>query len=167
MENSVTFHLSSSMVPFSQQNPDVTSFGFTPSNVKKIVITGDPWVFFNSPEYTGAFVVLGKGKHDFPGNLQNDTIQSLRLIKGGISNSELVLYRHPFFEGTEKKITSDSPLSGAYFSLKVTKGAMVFYEEKEYEGESSIMLNGDKVQNFSAMKSCSVGKSVKPAEVTK
>lgn len=135
----------------------------TLSTVKSITVQGDPWVFFESPDYGGNIVIYKAGElKPFPTGLKS--IQSVRMIKGGINGSKVTLYPHPFFEGTAESFQRKTPqLLGRYLSLKVTEGAVVFFSDENYTGGTSILLNGDEVQNFTAVKLTSIGKSVMTA----
>ncbi|CAM2107986.1 unnamed protein product [Caretta caretta] len=132
------------------------------TTVRSITVAGDAWVVFDSLNYRGDFRIFRVGNQAFPSTLTS--IQSVRMINGGIDNSEITFYPHPFFRGTGEIFQSKAPqLQEKYFSLKVTKGAVVFFDGENYAGEKRILLNGDEVQNFTAVKLPSIGKSVKTA----
>ncbi|XP_044847473.1 gamma-crystallin N-A-like [Mauremys mutica] len=135
----------------------------TVSSVDSITVEGDPWVFFDSPDYGGDFVIYRAGERkQFPTGLKN--IKSVRMIKGGIDRSKVILYPHPFFNGIAEPFQNKiDQLPSTYFSLKVAEGAVIFFDDENCIGEKRILLNGDEVQNFTAVKLTSIGKSVKTA----
>ncbi|KAM7138175.1 beta-crystallin B2-like, partial [Macrochelys suwanniensis] len=152
MANNVIFEMfSGPPVTISKMNPGIEK-ELSMSTVKWITVRGDPWVFFDSPNYGGNFVIYEEGKNQpFPRDLTGNIIKSLRLIKGRINSSQVTLYPHPFFEGTGDSFQSETPqLEDKYLSLKVDVGAVVFFNEGNYGGEKRILLNGDEVENFTA-----------------
>lgn len=143
-------------------NPFITD-ELTESTVQSITVAGSPGVFYDSPYYSGDFKILKVGKFQ-PFPLKLEAIKSVRMIKGATHSSKVTLYAYPFFSGKEESIRSQTPqLQGTYFSLKVTEGAVVFFDHENYTGGKRILLNGDEVQNFTAVKLTSIGKSVKTA----
>ncbi|XP_067399064.1 gamma-crystallin D-like [Emydura macquarii macquarii] len=164
MANSITFHtVQSKAVTFSEDQPDISDF--TVSTVNKITVAGDPWVIFDTSNYGGDFYILKRGQLSFPNPIKGGIIQSMRRIKGGIGSSQVNFYPQPFYKGPAVSFDSDqSQLDKSFFSLQVDKGAVVFYDEEQFGGENRILLNGDKVENFTAVKLTYIGRSMKIAK---
>ncbi|XP_067400397.1 epidermal differentiation-specific protein-like [Emydura macquarii macquarii] len=124
--------------------------------VSSVKVTGQPWVAYENPNYSGKFLVFEEGEHSFVGEEMDDKISSLNLITENLTNPEITLYEHINYEGKMMVIKKATNLSKQEFddrvsSHKVQSGAWLLSENEDGTGLNFIARQGVSFPNYLAI----------------
>uniref|UniRef100_A0A8C3FGM6 Beta/gamma crystallin 'Greek key' domain-containing protein n=1 Tax=Chrysemys picta bellii TaxID=8478 RepID=A0A8C3FGM6_CHRPI len=124
--------------------------------VSSVKVTGQPWVAYEHPNYSGKFLVFEEGEYNFVGKDMNDKISSLKLITENLNNPKITLYEHANYEGEIKVVTEATSLSKGSFndrvsSHKVQSGAWLLCEHEDGSGLNYVARKDEQLLNYESI----------------
>lgn len=149
-------NFSGDSVRITKDTPDLAS---DPNNFSKLAmsltVSGDPWVVYTENNAKGDYRLFKEGDYDTL-HLFSNNISSLRKVKGGLSDPDIVLYDAINHGGNPLTLTAETPTLSAYgwekkpASLKVTKGAWQLFaaDNCDPEADNVAVLSGDDLANL-------------------
>ncbi|KAG6920553.1 hypothetical protein G0U57_016925, partial [Chelydra serpentina] len=121
--------------------------------VSSVKVTGQPWVAYEHPNYSGKFLVFEEGNYPDVDKDMNDKITSLKLITEDLRNPKITLYEHIEYQGemrveTEAKDLSKEAFNDRASSHKVQSGAWLLCDHEDGSGLNYIARNGEKLPDY-------------------
>lgn len=124
--------------------------------VSSVKVTGQPWVAYAHPNYSGKFLVFEDGEYSFVGGHMNDKITSLKLITENLKNPKITLYERANYEGEIKVVQEATSLSKGPFnnrasSHKVQSGAWLLCEHEDGSGLNYVARKDEQLPNYESI----------------
>nr|XP_008168664.1 epidermal differentiation-specific protein-like isoform X1 [Chrysemys picta bellii]XP_023963779.1 epidermal differentiation-specific protein-like isoform X1 [Chrysemys picta bellii]XP_023963827.1 epidermal differentiation-specific protein-like isoform X1 [Chrysemys picta bellii]XP_023963848.1 epidermal differentiation-specific protein-like isoform X1 [Chrysemys picta bellii]XP_023963870.1 epidermal differentiation-specific protein-like isoform X1 [Chrysemys picta bellii]XP_042707940.1 epide len=124
--------------------------------VSSVKVTGQPWVAYEHPNYSGKFLVFEEGEYSFVVEDMNDKITSLKLITENLKNPKITLYEHANYQGEIRVVTEATSLSKGSFndrvsSHKVQSGAWLLCEHEDGSGLNYVARKDEQLLNYESI----------------
>uniref|UniRef100_A0A8C8RJY6 Beta/gamma crystallin 'Greek key' domain-containing protein n=1 Tax=Pelusios castaneus TaxID=367368 RepID=A0A8C8RJY6_9SAUR len=124
--------------------------------VSSVKVTGQPWVAYVCPNFSGKFLVFEEGEYSFVGEDMNDKITSLKLITEDLKNPQITLYEDVNYEGEVRVIKEGTCLSKGDFndkisSHKVRSGAWLLCEHEDGSGLKYVARKDERLPNYNSI----------------
>uniref|UniRef100_A0A8B9GT41 Beta/gamma crystallin 'Greek key' domain-containing protein n=1 Tax=Astyanax mexicanus TaxID=7994 RepID=A0A8B9GT41_ASTMX len=116
---------------------DLVAESFNDS-VSSVKVIGNPWVAYEHTKYRGHLQVYEEGEH---ARVERDnSISSLQLVSEDLTNPQITLYEHPYYQGRQLVLRNETNLCHGHFndiasSHKVQRGTWLLYEYTDNTGQ--------------------------------
>ncbi|XP_049326058.1 epidermal differentiation-specific protein-like [Astyanax mexicanus] len=106
--------------------------------VSSVKVIGNPWVAYEHTNYRGHIEIFEEGEYGTV--YRNNVISSLQLVSEDLTNPQITLYEHPYYQGRQLVLRNETNLCHGSFndiasSHKVQRGAWLLYEHLDNTGQ--------------------------------
>ncbi|XP_062872111.1 epidermal differentiation-specific protein-like [Trichomycterus rosablanca] len=135
---------------FTSDAPDLIAEGFN-DNISSIKVIGNPWLAYTDCFFKGEQYIYEEG--EYPAVEINDSISSLQLVRGDLTDPQITLYEYPRYGGRSVVLTTETNLSPFNFndtacSHKVQRGLWILYEKENRGGVKMTAKAGENAEIY-------------------
>uniref|UniRef100_A0A3B1K3T7 Epidermal differentiation-specific protein-like n=1 Tax=Astyanax mexicanus TaxID=7994 RepID=A0A3B1K3T7_ASTMX len=119
--------------------------------ISSLKVIGNPWVAYEHTKYYGHIQVYEEGEH---ARVEHDNvISSLQLVSEDLTNPQITLYEHPYYQGRQLVLRNETNLCHGSFndiasSHKVQRGAWLLYEHPDKTGHRMLARFSQDVPDY-------------------